>query len=58
MCVTLGNYNTREDRLKTPFVNLLILEGDAGSIPTEVIENLAPKHQRFFKDVYHPQFDR
>jgi hypothetical protein len=27
-------------------------------IPPEVIENLAPKHQRFFKDVYHPLFDR
>ena len=27
-------------------------------IATEVIEKLAPKHQRFFKDVYHPLFDR
>ena len=27
-------------------------------IPPEVIKKLAPKHQRFFKDVYHPQFDR
>ena len=27
-------------------------------IPTEVMEKLAPKHQRFFKDVYHPLFDR
>lgn len=23
-----------------------------------VLENLEPKHQRFFNDVYHPQFDR
>jgi len=23
-----------------------------------ILENLAPKHQRFFNDVYHPQFDR
>ncbi|MGL4880634.1 MAG: phytanoyl-CoA dioxygenase family protein [Waterburya sp.] len=27
-------------------------------IPPEVIEKLAPKHQRFFRDVYHPLFDR
>ncbi|MDJ0572953.1 MAG: phytanoyl-CoA dioxygenase family protein [Pleurocapsa sp. MO_192.B19] len=27
-------------------------------IPSEVIDKLAPKHQRFFKDVYHPLFDR
>jgi hypothetical protein len=28
------------------------------SIPPEVIEKLSPKHQRFFREVYHPQFDR
>ena len=28
------------------------------SIPPEVIAHLAPKHQRFFQDVYHPLFDR
>ncbi|WP_019506398.1 phytanoyl-CoA dioxygenase family protein [Pleurocapsa sp. PCC 7319] len=28
------------------------------SISPEVLERLAPRHQRFFKDVYHPQFDR
>ena len=27
-------------------------------IPPGVIEKLAPKHQRFFHEVYHPQFDR
>ncbi|MGV2829705.1 phytanoyl-CoA dioxygenase family protein [Myxosarcina sp. GI1(2024)] len=27
-------------------------------ISPEVIEKLAPKHQRFFREVYHPQFDR
>ena len=27
-------------------------------IPSEVIDKLAPKYQRFFKDVYHPLFDR
>ncbi|NES83268.1 MAG: phytanoyl-CoA dioxygenase family protein [Moorea sp. SIO2B7] len=26
-------------------------------IPSVVIDNLAPKHQRFFHEVYHPQFD-
>ena len=26
-------------------------------IEPEIIENLAPRHQRFFHDVYHPQFD-
>lgn len=28
------------------------------NIPAEVMEKLAPKHQRFFREVYHPQFDR
>ena len=28
------------------------------NVPAEVIEKLAPKHQRFFRDVYHPLFDR
>ena len=28
------------------------------SIDPVIIENLDPKHQRFFSDVYHPQFDR
>ena len=28
------------------------------NIDPVVIEKLAPKHQRFFRDVYHPQFDR
>ena len=27
------------------------------STPSEVIDRLAPKHQRFFKGVYHPLFD-
>ena len=27
-------------------------------IPAAVIEGLAPKHRRFFAEVYHPQFDR
>ena len=27
-------------------------------IPPAVMERLAPKHQRFFREVYHPQFDR
>ena len=27
-------------------------------IPPVVIEKLAPKHRRFFREVYHPQFDR
>ena len=27
-------------------------------IPSEIIAKLAPKHQRFFQDVYHPLFDR
>lgn len=28
------------------------------SIPTAVMDKLAPKHQHFFRDVYHPLFDR
>lgn len=28
------------------------------TIPTAVMDKLAPKHQRFFRDVYHPLFDR
>ena len=28
------------------------------NITPEVLASLAPKHQRFFRDVYHPQFDR
>ena len=28
------------------------------STPAEVIDRLSPKHQRFFKEVYHPLFDR
>lgn len=27
------------------------------NIPKEVLDKLEPKHQRFFADVYHPQFD-
>ena len=27
------------------------------NFPAEVIDKLEPKHQRFFSDVYHPQFD-
>ena len=27
-------------------------------IDPEIIKHLKPKHQRFFRDVYHPQFDR
>ncbi len=28
------------------------------NIPPEVIEKLSAKHQRFFREVYHPQFDK
>jgi hypothetical protein len=28
------------------------------TIPQEVLDGLTPEHQRFFREVYHPQFDR